>query len=350
MDAIQQQVLQAISDKTPLKIIGGNNKAFYSQHIAGKPLSVADYAGVIHYEPSELVLTARCGTRLTDIETLLSEQGQMLAFEPPHFGETATLGGAIATGFSGSRRAYTSAARDVVLGVRLINGRGEVLKFGGEVMKNVAGFDVSRLQVGALGSLGVLLDISLKVLPRPETEITLQFELDESEAFKRMIAWGKTALPLSGMCFVNGGLYLRLAGAESAIQRVKHTLGGDVLNNAEEFWLSIREQQHGFFNGQSALWRLSVAAATEKLPLSGSWLLDWGGALRWLKTDEPADKIFALMNQVSGHACRFRSLDGYLFQPLNTNLQCLQDNVKLAFDPYQIFNYSDGFKSTPSIF
>ena len=335
---IQQQVLQAICDKTPLKIIGGNSKAFYGQPITGKPLYVADYAGVIHYEPSELVLTARCGTRLTDIEILLAEQGQMLAFEPPHFSETATLGGAIATGFSGSRRAYTSAVRDVVLGVCLINGRGEILKFGGEVMKNVAGFDVSRLQVGALGSLGVLIDISLKVLPCPETEITLQFELDGTEAFKRMIAWGKTALPLSGLCFVNNCLYVRLAGAESAIQRVKHTLGGEVLNNAEAFWLSIREQQHEFFYDESALWRLSVAAATEKLPLSGSWLLDWGGALRWLKTDEPADKVFALMNQVSGYACRFRSLEGCLFQPLNANLQRLQHNVKLAFDPHEIFN------------
>jgi glycolate oxidase FAD binding subunit len=339
MQTIQQQVLQAIADKTPLQIIGGNSKAFYGREITAKPLHVSNYQGVIHYEPSELVLTARCGTRLSDIELLLAEHGQMLAFEPPHFADTATLGGVIATGLSGSRRAYAGAVRDVVLGVRLINGLGEIVKFGGEVMKNVAGFDVSRLQVGALGTLGVLLDISLKVLPRPETELTLVFELEESKALSRMVEWGKKCLPLSGLCFVDGCVYLRLSGAELAIKRAKHSLGGIELNLANEFWLSIREQQHGFFQSDLPLWRLSLAPATPQLPLSGSWLIDWGGALRWLKTEESPDKIFSLMNnEVSGHACRFRSVEGCLFQPLNQGVARLQRNVKQAFDPHGIFN------------
>jgi glycolate oxidase FAD binding subunit len=338
MQAIQQQVLQAITDKTPLQIIGGNSKAFYGREITGKPLHVSDYQGVIHYEPTELVLTARCGTRLSDIELLLAEHGQMLAFEPPHFGDTATLGGTVATGLSGSRRAYAGAVRDVVLGVRLINGHGEIVKFGGEVMKNVAGFDVSRLQVSALGTLGVLLDISLKVLPRPETELTLVFELEESEALQHMVVWGRKNLPLSALCFGNGCLYVRLSGAELAIKRVRQSLGGTELNKANEFWFSIREQQHSFFQSDTPLWRLSLAPAIPQLPLSGSWLIDWGGALRWLKTEESTDKIFNLMADVSGYACRFRSVEGCLFQPLNQAVARLQRNVKQAFDPHGIFN------------
>ena len=332
---LQQQVLQAITDKTPLQIIGGNSKAFYGRKVTGKTLHVGDYQGIIHYEPTELVLTARCGTPLSEIENLLAAHGQMLAFEPPHFGDTATLGGTIATGLSGSRRAYTSAARDVVLGVRLINGHGEILKFGGEVMKNVAGFDVSRLQVGALGTLGVLLDISLRILPHPETELTLVFELSATDALSRMIVLGKKNSPLSALCFVNNQLFVRLSGAEAAIKRVQQTLGGEILTEAADFWLSIREQQHLFFQTEQPLWRLSVAPTT---PLTGESLIDWGGALRWLKTDEPAEKIFALAESVAGHACRFRAVEGCLFQSLSSGVARLQSNIKHAFDPHELFN------------
>lgn len=340
MQAIQQQVLQAISDKTPLQIIGGNSKAFYGRNITGVPLKLSDYQGVIHYEPSELVLTARCGTRLADIENLLAEHGQMLAFEPPHFGDTATLGGTIATGLSGSRRAYTAAVRDVVLGVRLINGHGEILKFGGEVMKNVAGFDVSRLQVGALGTLGVLLDISLKVLPRPEAEITLGFTMDETQALTTMTQWGRSNLPLSAMCFDGETLRIRLLGADAALITVRKRLGGEVLTavEADAFWWSIREQQHAFFHSDLPLWRLSMACATPQPKLSGTWLMDWGGALRWLKTEENAERIFSTMRELSAHACRFRSPTGCEFQPLPDGLVKLHRNIKQAFDPHGIFN------------
>jgi glycolate oxidase FAD binding subunit len=339
-EQLHQRVLSAIANKTPLHIIGGNSKAFYGRPTQGEPLHVAEHSGVIHYEPTELIITARCGTPLAEIEKLLSANGQMLAFEPPNFANTATLGGTVATGLSGSRRAYTGAVRDVVLGVSLINGQGEVLKFGGEVMKNVAGFDVSRVQVGALGTLGVLLDISLKVLPRPESEITLSFIMGEAEALSTMTQWGRQNLPLSAMCFEGNTLNVRLSGAESALKAAQQRLGGEVLSPliAKAFWLSIREQQHDFFRGDTPLWRLSLAPATPQPPLSGNWLIDWGGALRWLKSDDSAETIFATMQNLSAHACRFRSAAGCEFQPPSEAVAKLHRNLKQAFDPHGIFN------------
>jgi glycolate oxidase FAD binding subunit len=339
-EQLHQRVLSAIATKTPLQIIGGNSKAFYGRPTQGEPLHVAEHSGVIHYEPTELVITARCGTPLAEIEKLLSANGQMLAFEPPNFANTATLGGTVAAGLSGSRRAYTGAVRDVVLGVSLINGQGEVLKFGGEVMKNVAGFDVSRVQVGALGTLGVLLDISLKVLPRPESEITLSFIMSEAEALSTMTQWGRQNLPLSAMCFEGNTLNVRLSGAESALKAAQQRLGGEVLSPliAKAFWLSIREQQHDFFRGDTPLWRLSLAPATPQPSLSGNWLIDWGGALRWLKSDDSAETIFATMQNLSAHACRFRSVEGCEFQPPSEAVAKLHRNLKQAFDPHGIFN------------
>jgi glycolate oxidase FAD binding subunit len=339
-DLLRERVLSAIATKTPLQIIGGNSKAFYGREPQGEPFYVAKHSGVIHYEPTELVITARCGTPLAEIESLLAVHGQMLAFEPPHFGDNATLGGTIATGLSGSRRAYTAAVRDVVLGVHLLNGHGEVLKFGGEVMKNVAGFDVSRLQVSALGTLGVLLDISLKVLPRPESETTLCFMMYETQALETMIKWAKTNLPLSAMSFEGHSLHIRLSGAAAALKTAHSRLGGDALTaiEADEFWLSIREQQHAFFQTELPLWRLSLAPATPALKLSGTGLIDWGGALRWLKTEESAATIFSMMQNLSASACRFRSASGCEFQPLPEGLAKLQRNLKHAFDPHGIFN------------
>jgi glycolate oxidase FAD binding subunit len=339
-EQLHERVLSALANNTPLHIIGGNSKAFYGRATQGEPFQVAEHSGVTHYEPSELVITARCGTPLADIEKLLAANGQMLAFEPPHFDKTATLGGTVATGLSGSRRAYTSAVRDVVLGVSMINGQGEVLKFGGEVMKNVAGFDVSRVQVGALGTLGVLLDISLKVLPRPETETTLSFIMDEADALSTMTQWGRQNLPLSAMCFEGNTLHVRLSGADSALKAAQQRLGGEVLSPiiAKAFWLSVREQQHDFFRGDTPLWRLSLAPATPQPQLSGTWFIDWGGALRWLKTGESAENIFAAMQQLSAHACRFRSTLGCEFQPPSEAVAKLHRNLKQAFDPHGIFN------------
>lgn len=337
---LRERVLATIADKTSVNIIGSGSKAFYGRPAQGEPLPVAGHCGIISYEPTELVITARCGTRLADIEQVLAERGQMLAFEPPYYGPDATLGGTVATGLSGPRRPYTGAVRDVVLGVKLLNGHGEILKFGGEVMKNVAGFDVSRLMVGALGTLGVLLDISMKVLPRPETDATLIFTMTPDAALVQMNRWAGQNWPLSAACFDGEAVRIRLSGAERAIATAQQKLGGDVLpdDEAASFWADVREQRLDFFQGGIPLWRLSLASATLQPDLSGAWFIDWGGALRWLKTDQPAETIFQTAQAFGGHACRFRSSLGGEFQPLSTGLEKLHRNIKLAFDPHGIFN------------
>ncbi len=337
---LREQVLAAIANKTSLNIIGSSSKAFYGRPAQGEPLVVADHRGIISYEPTELVMTARCGTRLADIEAVLAERGQMLAFEPPHFGSDATLGGIVATGLSGSRRPYAGAVRDVVLGVKLLNGHGEILKFGGEVMKNVAGFDVSRLMAGALGTLGVVLEISMKVLPRPEAETTLIFPMTLDAALVQMNRWAGQNWPLSAACFDGEAVRIRLSGAQTAIAAALQKLGGDVLpdDEATSFWADVREQRLAFFQGETSLWRLSLAPATTQPDLSGAWFIDWGGALRWLKTDQPAETIFQTAHALGGHACRFRSPLGGEFQPLSTGLEKLHRNIKRAFDPHGIFN------------
>jgi glycolate oxidase FAD binding subunit len=337
---LRERVLAAIADKTPMNIMGSDSKAFYGRPLQGQPLEVAQHRGIISYEPTELVITARCGTRLADIEAVLAERGQMLAFEPPHFGPNATLGGAVATGLSGPRRPYTGAVRDVVLGVKLLNGHGEILKFGGEVMKNVAGFDVSRLMVGALGTLGVVLDISMKVLPRPEAETTLLFAMSFDAALVQMNRWAGQNWPLSAACFDGEAVRIRLSGAQAAIAKAQQKLGGDALpdDEATSFWEDVREQRLAFFQSEATLWRLSLAAATAQPNLSGTWFIDWGGALRWLKTDQPAETIFQTAHASGGHACRFRSPLGGEFQPLSPGLEKLHRNIKQVFDPHGIFN------------
>lgn len=336
---LRERVLAAIADKTALNIIGSGSKAFYGRPAQGEALPVAGHCGIISYEPTELVITARCGTRLADIEAVLAERGQMLVFEPPHFGPNATLGGAVATGLSGSRRPYAGAVRDVVLGVKLLNGHGEILKFGGEVIKNVAGFDVSRLMVGALGTLGVVLEISMKVLPQPEAEITLQFVMSTDAALVQMNRWAGRNWPLSAACHDGEALRIRLSGAETAIAFARQKLGGDALpeHEARAFWADVCEQRLAFFQAET-LWRLSLASAAAQPDLSGSWFIDWGGALRWLKTDQPAEAVFQAAHVLGGHACRFRSPLGGEFQPLSTGLEPLHRKIKSAFDPHGIFN------------
>jgi len=337
---LRERVLAAIADQTSVDIVGNGSKAFYGRPTQGEPLSVAEHRGIINYEPTELFITARCGTRLADIEAVLAEHGQMLAFEPPHFGSDATLGGAVATGLSGPRRPYAGAVRDVVLGTKLLNGHGEILKFGGEVMKNVAGFDVSRLMVGALGTLGVVLDISMKVLPQPEADITLIFAMTTDTALLQMNRWAGQNWPISAACFDGEAVRIRLSGAETAIAAAQLKLGGDILpdNEAASFWADVREQRLGFFQGETTLWRLSLASATAQPNLPGTWFIDWGGALRWLKSDQPVETIFQAAHVRGGYACRFRSPLGGEFQPLSKGLWRLHRNIKLAFDPHGIFN------------
>lgn len=337
---LQEQVEAAIANKAALKIVGGNTKAFYGRATSGESLNVSEHRGIISYEPTELVITARAGTPLTEIEAALAEHHQMLPFEPPHFGPDATIGGTLACGFSGPRRAYSGAARDFMLGCSIINGKGEIMHFGGEVMKNVAGYDVSRVMVGALGTLGVLLEVSLKVLPRPEHEITLVHSFTELEAIERMNHWASKPLPLSASCYVDGHLHTRLSGAEQAVAVSANQLDGDELNEADTFWNELREHKAPFFKDAERLWRISVPSVTPPLSLSGQQIIEWGGAQRWWSCDEAVDAVRAIAIQHGGHATLFRGGDESedIFQPLGQGLRRLHENLKRAFDPNGLFN------------
>ena len=339
-DWIAEQVRQAKTAGTPLALQGGGSKRFYGRASFGKPLDLSGHAGILAYEPTELVLTARAGTSLAEVETLLAERGQMLAFEPPHFGPNATLGGMVACGLSGPRRPFAGSVRDNVLGVKIINGKGEILQFGGQVMKNVAGFDLSRLMVGALGTLGVLLEVSLKVLPRPEAEETLGFDLSAAEALVAMNRWAGQAWPLSAAAHDGERAYLRLSGAESAVKASMNQLGGERWPEAGQFWAGVCEQRLAFFQDDRPLWRLSLPPASPQPPLPGACFIDWGGALRWLKTDAPAASIFAQASLANGHATLFHTADtpDQIFQPLPEALKALHIRLKQAFDPDGLFN------------
>ncbi len=337
---LQGRVQQAVANRTPLQIVGGGTKAFYGRAPQGEPLSIAGHAGIVSYEPTELVLTARSGTPLAEIEAALAANGQMLAFEPPHFGAGATLGGCVASGLSGPRRPYGGAVRDHVLGVRLLNGRGEVLRFGGEVMKNVAGYDVSRLMVGAMGTLGVLLDVSLKVLPRPPVEITLRQESTAGQAIEAVNRWAGRPLPVSAALFDGEHLHVRLSGTDSGVRAARGRIGGEPQADGDGFWDRLREHRHAFFQSPLPLWRLSVPPAIGPLDLPGKSLIDWGGAQRWLLSDAPATQIRAAATAVGGHATLFRGGDrtGEVFHPLAPAIASLHRNLKAAFDPELVFN------------
>jgi glycolate oxidase FAD binding subunit len=339
-DAICATVRHALENKVPLAIRGGGSKAFYGRRIEGEPLDVTGHRGIVHYAPSELVLSARAGTPLDEVEAALAEAGQMLPFEPPHFGAAATLGGCVASGLSGPRRPYAGSVRDYVLGITLVNGRGERLRFGGEVMKNVAGYDVSRLMTGALGTLGVLLEVSLKVLPRPEQELTLALEQPAGPAIATMSAWAATPLPLSACCHDGERLVVRLSGAPSAVRAAHGRLGGEVLEDGAAYWHALRDHRRPFFAGDMPLWRLSLPPATLPLDLPGDWLIDWGGAQRWLRSDAPDDAVHRVAAAAGGHAARFRGGDrvGEVFAPLSEPVRRWHRNLKQAFDPAGILN------------
>lgn len=336
---LQDRVQRAIADRAPLQILGGGSKAFLGRPAVGDPLSLAGHAGILSYEPSELVVTARSGTPLAELEAALEAQGQMLAFEPPHFGG-ATLGGCVAAGLSGPRRPFAGAVRDHVLGVRLLNGRGEVLRFGGEVMKNVAGYDLSRLMVGAMGTLGVLLEVSLKVLPRPAVELTLRRPASAAEAVEAMNRWAGRPLPLSAGAFDGELLHVRLSGTESGVRAARRVVGGDPVDDGGAFWRRLREQRHAVFETALPLWRLSVPPATPPLDLPGRQLIDWGGAQRWLLSEAPARQVRAVAAAVGGHATLFRGGDrsGEVFHPLAAPIAALHRRLKAAFDPAGLFN------------
>jgi len=339
MDVAQhlaEQVLDAIAGNTPLAIAGAGTRAVPDS--GSKPMPVSGHHGIVDYEPRELYITARAGTPLAAIEAELAGAGQMLAFEPPRFADHSTLGGAIASGLSGPRRPYAGAARDFVLGCRIINGRGEVLHFGGQVMKNVAGYDVSRLMVGAWGTLGVLLEVSLKVLPQPQASLTVVREYPLDQALLRMRELAGKPLPVDASCHLDGKLYLRLSGSEAAVEAARRKLGGDVLQHAAAFWQQLRDRQLPFFAGPQPLWRLSLPPAHPPLNIEGSWLIEWGGAQRWLKTDVDAGQMCLAASQAGGYATRLHGGEMPVFHALPPALLALHRRVKQAFDPHGIFN------------
>lgn len=330
------RVQAAHASSTPLRIVAGDSKPWLGRPVTGEALSVAGHRGIVSYEPTELVITARAGTPLAEIEAALAEKSQCLAFEPPHYGDTATLGGTIACNLSGPARPYAGAARDFVLGVRLINGKGEVLRFGGEVMKNVAGYDLSRLMAGAQGTLGVLLEVSLKVLPRPALETTLALEMDATAAVERFNAWAGQPLPINAACHDGRRAYVRLAGAEAAVQAARTQLGGELMDDGKAFWRSVREQDHAFFSRPGPLWRLSLPPTAPVDRGLGEQVIDWGGAQRWLYSEQP---LWEIAQQVGGHATQYRGGDrSQVFQSLPPSLLALHRRLKAAFDPNGILN------------
>lgn len=340
--ALAEAIRAAAGARRPLCVRGGGTKDFYGGEPVGEPLDTRGYAGIVAYDPSELVVTARCGTPLAELESTLASNGQMLAFEPPHFGEGATLGGCVAAGLSGPRRATAGAVRDFVLGTRLIDGQGRVLVFGGQVMKNVAGYDVSRLVTGSLGTLGVIAEVSLKVLPKPPAERTLRLELPEDQAIERMNRWAGMPLAVSASAWQHGTLSVRLSGAPSALEAAARRIGGAPLEAvpAQEFWRDLREQRAPFFSGDGPLWRLSVPPATPALSLSGPQLIEWNGALRWLKSNAPAQDVRGAAERAGGHATLFRSRDRSrgVFAELPPVLARLHRELKAVFDPAGILN------------
>jgi glycolate oxidase FAD binding subunit len=324
-----------------LRLRGGGTKDFYGQALEGEVLDTRAHSGIVAYEPSELVITARCGTRLAEVESAMRAQGQGLAFEPPHFGE-ATVGGAVAAGLSGPGRQAAGALRDFMLGVKIMDGRGEVLAFGGQVMKNVAGYDVSRLMAGSLGTLGVILEVSLKALPLPVAEASVRLELPEDRAIEQLDRWAGKPLPISASAWTDDGLSVRLSGAAAAVKKACGTIGGERLDDEEarRFWNRIREQTDTFFRNDAPLWRISVPSTTLPLKLQGELMVEWGGALRWLFSHADARTVRESATRAGGHATLFRGGDkaAGVFQPLAPALMKIHKALKREFDPQGIFN------------
>jgi glycolate oxidase FAD binding subunit len=342
LENIQARIREAAGSGAALRVRGGGSKDFYGNPPRGEILDTRVHAGVVDYEPTELVITARCGTLLSDLEKILSEKKQSLCFEPPHFGPAATLGGCVAAGLSGPRRASAGSVRDAMLGAKILDGRGQLLSFGGQVMKNVAGYDVSRLLAGSLGTLGVIVEVSLKLLPRPPEERTLRFELPQAKALENLNRWAGKPLPVSASAWRGGELALRLSGAASAVRAAAEKLGGAAMDaqEAARFWDGIREQTVPFFAGDAPLWRLSLPSQAAVVDLPGEQMLEWGGALRWLRSGAQAETVRAAAARAGGHATLFRAAQKSqgVFAPLPPVLARLHRELKRSFDPAGILN------------
>ena len=350
MPALIAQFARAVRDAAgagrALRLRGGGSKDFYGQSLVGEVLDTRAYAGIVEYDPTELVVTARCGTPLVELEAALAAKRQMLACECPHFGLQASVGGAVAAGLSGPGRQAAGSVRDFVLGAKLLDGRADVLDFGGRVMKNVAGYDVSRLLAGSLGTLGLILEVSLKTLPMPVATATLLFELPEDKAVHTLNQWGGKPLPVSASAWSDGQLRVRLSGAAAAVRAARETLGGERVEDEQAcaFWLGLREQTDVFFTaGDAPLWRLSLPPTAPSSGLAGDVLIEWGGALRWLRSGADAASVRAAAAKAGGHATLFRGsaelkAGAGVFQALPDAMMRIHRKLKAQFDPAGIFN------------
>jgi glycolate oxidase FAD binding subunit len=356
-----EQVQAARTARTPLRIRGGDTKAFLGEPVQGQPLDTRDWSGIVSHEPTELVITVRAGTPLAEVEAELADKGQHLPFDPPHFGEGATIGGVVAAGLAGPARATVGGVRDFVLGAQFIDGKGDWLTFGGQVMKNVAGYDISRALAGSLGTLGVITHLSLKVLPVAPAEATLVFKLGQHDALEQLHRWGGQPLPLNASCWVKDEtaadrpelLFVRLRGAvaavETACERMAREAGGQRMDNAQAGpdWAACRDQTLPFFTAPSpdlCLWRLSLPQTAPVLDLPFAQLIEWQGAQRWCWAPaSAAAQIRAAAAAVQGHATLFRAgADGApgvrRFDAESPALQAITKRLREAFDPHGIFN------------
>lgn len=348
---LQEQVKTALTEKSALYIRGGGSKAFYGNSIDQKQsIDLTTHTGIVEYQPSELCLTVRAGTRLTDLEAELAKHQQMLPFEPPLYTDSATIGGTVATGLSGPRCAYSGAVRDAVLGMKIINGKGEVLSFGGQVMKNVAGYDVTRLMTGSLGTLGVILEVSIKVIPKPAVEQTLTLPCAQKDVIQHFSSLRTSTLPITATCYVDDTIYVRISGSQKHIDDLikEHSLLTH--DNGQDFWHSINTQTHPFFeNNDKPLWRLSIAPATPiNKQLTSPELIEWGGAIRWVPSNIPPNIIRDLAKKKGGHAlCYGNGTDTgiSIFPEPEPALFALYKSLKQQLDPQGIFNPGRMYKN-----
>jgi len=358
-EALIERIRAAAAQGTALRLRGTGSKDFYGGTLRGEILDLSEWRGIVSYEPTELVITARAGTPIAAVEAALAERGQVLAFEPPRFNPApgrsddgarssqttpgGTLGGAVAAGLAGPGRARAGAVRDFVLGARIADGTGRILGFGGRVMKNVAGYDVSRLLAGSLGTLGAILEVSLKVLPAPAATATVRLAADETEALALMNRCSGQPLPITASCWYQGALHLRLCGAAAAVRSAEAAVGGTSVDQPAPFWDSLRDQTHPFFTGATRLWRLSLPSTAAAVALDGAQLIEWGGAQRWWATAAEPERVRGAARAAGGHATLFRGADAQeraagVFQPLPAPLLALHRDLKRAFDPAGILN------------
>jgi len=331
-------VAQAVDSGTALKIVGGGSKSFFGNPVKAQALEVGMHTGVIDYDPAELVITLRAGCKLEEVEALLADNNQMLGFEPLHLGNDATIGGVLASGLAGPRRAYAGGVREFILGVKLLSGRGEIMNFGGRVIKDVAGFDVSRLMVGAQGTLGVILEASLRVIPRFETELSLGFEHSSVESHIQWInQLGSKPLPLSASSWYQGRSSIRLSGSQQGIDSAASNLGGSLETG---IWEQLREQRHEFFTNNKKLFRLSLPQTCEDFFPGESQLIEWGGAQRWISGDLDLEQLRQKLESIGGTVCAYRGVNpvAQVFHPLNDSMFALHRSIKSSFDPAGIFN------------